>query len=733
MIHLNPRHARGAAQVFAITGGGGFVGAHLVRHLLAAYPNAHIKIIDALTYAGDMRRLKTAIASGRVSFVKGDIGDDALMGVLLTDVGTLFHLAAESHVSRSFNAPELFDRTNRVGTRSVMRAAVRAQVPVTVHVSTDEVYGTRHEPADETARFAPSSPYSRSKAAAEAEVEAARRDGLDVRILRPSNIVGTGQNIEKLLPRFALACLSGEALTLEGSGLQRRTFLPVEDFCNAADMAATMAPPNSTYNVCGLETRTVREIGALIGDVSGMPVRFTHIEDRPVNDQAYEMDASRLHALGWRQRGTLREEIIKIIDQARAASQHSMRSLDKVQPTPPLVPERCDIAYHAKIAFHVPFRAANERLYVGQVLSGERLAAPGTQSEAAATAIQKLVKAPNIWLTNSCTAALEVAALSLNLGPGDEVIIPAFTFAATATAFARTGARIVFCDIDPVTLMINPIEVRRKMNSHTRAVVAVHYGGGCADVASLASLCAAQGVALIEDAAQSFGCQMDDKSPGTTGLFGAISFHDTKVVNCGQGGALIANTSDPEIISRIESIMNRGTDFAEMRSGRKDSYEWVAPGSSFRMPELEAAILCAQLDELPAELKRRAALASLYMEKFVKISGPFSILHPASCTVSNHHIMALLCNTAAGAKSLMSKLQAHGISAQRHYTPLNLSPEAKRRGETASCPVTESVWRRLVRLPIHTAMRLNEVDRVTACVDEWARSLKREPRSEVMA
>jgi dTDP-D-glucose 4,6-dehydratase len=224
--------------------------------------------------------------------------------------GTLvFHLAAESHVPRSFRDPTLFDRVNHQGTRNVLHAALQADVNRVIHFSTDEVYGSRLTPANEDSPFAPSSPYARSKVSAEVQVEAMRRYGLDVTILRPSNVVGPRQHREKLLPSFIAKAIAEEPFPIEGDGRQQRTFLAVSDLVEAIGLVLEKGARNGTYNVAGVESLTVRQVAQTVADIMARRCSLVHVADRPANDLAYMLDGARLAALGFHPRKSFRQSV----------------------------------------------------------------------------------------------------------------------------------------------------------------------------------------------------------------------------------------------------------------------------------------------------------------------------------------------------------------------------------------------------------------------------------------
>ncbi|MBY8917343.1 GDP-mannose 4,6-dehydratase [Nitratireductor sp. L1-7-SE] len=302
-----------------VTGGAGFIGSHLVDALLSWFPTARVTVVDAFTYAANAENLVNARRSGRLRLVRASVEDRALLRDLITPEMLVLHLAAESHVPRSFADPDLFDRVNRHGTRVLLEAARSVGVPRVIHFSTDEVYGSRLSPADETSPFAPTSPYARSKADAEGEIRNARNAGLDVTVLRPSNVIGPRQHKEKLIPRFIELAQSGRAFQLEGDGDQRRTFLAISDLVQAVRLIVQKGAPNATYNVAGAETFSVREVARIIASAMEKTCRFEHVADRPANDRAYLLDGAKMAALGFQPRTGVQEVVREIMTGDRGA------------------------------------------------------------------------------------------------------------------------------------------------------------------------------------------------------------------------------------------------------------------------------------------------------------------------------------------------------------------------------------------------------------------------------
>lgn len=324
----------------------------------------------------------------------------------------------------------------------------------------------------------------------------------------------------------------------------------------------------------------------------------------------------------------------------------------------------------------------------------------------------ELGRAP-VLLTTSGTHALELAALLLGVGPGDEVVVPAFTFPSTAAAFALRGARPVFCDIRPDTLNLDEGRLEALLTRRTRAVVPVHYAGVACEMASIGALAAAHGAAVVEDNALGLGGRWQGRPLGSLGDLAALSFHETKAATCGEGGALVVG--DPALARRAEVLRDRGTDRARMLRGEVERYTWQETGSSYAPSDLLAAALCAQLEALPVLLERRrrawdgyvAALAPWAAERGVRMPTVPVGCRPA-CAV-----FPLVLPDPDRRPRLIASMAERDVEVAFHYQPLHLSPAGRRLGgRPGDCPVTEAVCERLIRLPLHAGLGDADVERV---------------------
>lgn len=370
------------------------------------------------------------------------------------------------------------------------------------------------------------------------------------------------------------------------------------------------------------------------------------------------------------------------------------------------------------IPFTRPHRTGREAALVGDALGGDHWRGDGPYTARASAMLSPLVGGGRVLLTTSCTHALEMSALLLGAAPGDEVIVPSFTFVSTASAFALRGARIVFADVDPRTLCLDPADVARKVTPRTRAVVVVHYAGVAADLDGLA---AARGAAaLVEDNAHSLLGAWRGRPLGSFGALATQSFHDTKNLSCGEGGALVLN--DPAFHERAEIIREKGTNRARFFRGEVDKYTWVDLGSSYLPSDLLAAILVAQLERADATQASRHRAWARYHAELAPWAQRHGVQQPHVPVPAAHaaHIYWLRVRDLATRQALIGHLAAAGIQATFHYQPLHLSEVGRKAGgQPGDCPVSELVADTLVRLPLYTDLDDDAIDRVLAAVTSF--------------
>ncbi len=331
--------------------------------------------------------------------------------------------------------------------------------------------------------------------------------------------------------------------------------------------------------------------------------------------------------------------------------------------------------------------------------------------------LSKIVGHDRILMTGSCTHALEMAAL-LTVKAGDEVIMPSYTFVSLANAFVLQGAVPVFVDIDPSTLSINPEWVIKAITPKTKAVALMHYGGVDGHSAAIAAICKEYGLYLIEDAAHCINAYTDQGTHlGTTGHLGALSFHYTKNIHCGEGGALLIN--DPQLAERAAIIREKGTNRAAFLDSRVDKYTWVDKGSSYVPSSVQAAWLTAQLEKLDEVTLHLKGLHGVYQ----KLLSPKAI--KAGCTIPalarhNGHVYYLIMKSLEERQALQAFLTKRGIGSAFHYVPLHLSPYGQSVGRfVGSDTETMRVGHGLLRLPLHTELRLEGVSSVLESVNDF--------------
>ena len=372
-----------------------------------------------------------------------------------------------------------------------------------------------------------------------------------------------------------------------------------------------------------------------------------------------------------------------------------------------------------EIPFNRPYLVGTETGYIEEAVAEGWLAAGGSFTERCESWLAEATGARRALLTHSCTAALEASALLTGLEAGDEVIMPSFTFVSTAAAFALRGATPVFVDIDPRTLNLDPEAVAAAITPATRAIVPVHYAGVASPMDALEEIASRHELLLIEDAAHGLMSSYRGRALGGIGTLGALSFHETKNVTCGEGGALLIN--DPELISRAEVIWDKGTNRRQFDRGEVDRYTWVGLGSSLGAGAVIAAFLWAQLERAREITADRMRTWQRYHEAFARLEAERLVRRPIvpdDC-VQNAHMYYLLLRDPAERPRFIAELRRRGILTVFHYVPLHSSPAGGTLGRAVGpLPWTDSLSARVVRLPLWTGMPEEACERVIAGVHE---------------
>ncbi len=371
------------------------------------------------------------------------------------------------------------------------------------------------------------------------------------------------------------------------------------------------------------------------------------------------------------------------------------------------------------IPFNRPFVVGKELYYMAQAVTYGNIAADGHFTNRCSAFLQSTFGIHRILMTASCTAALEMAAMVAKLGPGDEAILPSFTFVSTANAIARTGAKPVFVDIRPDTLNIDESKIERAITPHTKAIFPVHYAGVACEMDTIVAIARAHKLLTVEDAAQGVNSRYKGRALGSIGDLGCYSFHETKNYICGEGGALCIN--DPALVAQAEVIRDKGTNRAAFGRGEVAKYTWVGLGSSYVPAELVCAFLMAQLENLELIANRRRGICERYRRGLAALerAGHLRLpITPADCE-DNSHMFYVLTEDHQTRQALLAHLRAADILAVFHYVPLHSSPIGRTYGYAPSdLPVTEDLSARLIRLPLYFELSETDQDRV---IDEVTR------------
>jgi dTDP-4-amino-4,6-dideoxygalactose transaminase len=376
-----------------------------------------------------------------------------------------------------------------------------------------------------------------------------------------------------------------------------------------------------------------------------------------------------------------------------------------------------------RIPFNKPFIAGKELHYIARAVTLGNIGGDGHFTHQCSRLLEDRFGIRKVLMTPSCTAALEMAAMLCDLGPGDEVILPSFTFVSTANAVVRLGARPVFVDVRPDTLNLDDGLVEDAVTERTRAVFPVHYAGVGCEMDRIGTIAHKYGLRVAEDAAQGVNSWYEGRALGSLGALATYSFHETKNYICGEGGALCIN--DPALVERAEIIRDKGTNRKQFFRGQVDKYTWVDVGSSYVPSEICCAFLYAQLEQMDAITARRRKIYEFYQEHLRPLEREGLLRLPCvpeNCA-GNYHLFYILLKDLRTRQGVIDHLREHGIQAVFHYVPLHSSPMGLRLGyREGQLPVTEDLSERLLRLPFYHDITEQEQAEVVRGLTSYLRS-----------
>jgi dTDP-4-amino-4,6-dideoxygalactose transaminase len=373
-----------------------------------------------------------------------------------------------------------------------------------------------------------------------------------------------------------------------------------------------------------------------------------------------------------------------------------------------------------RIPFNRAALAGREFEYIAQAIAHGHISGDGPFTQKCQTLLEQELGIPKVLLTTSCTHALEMAALLLDLHAGDEIIVPSFTFVSTANAFVLRGARPVFIDIRPDTLNLDENHLESLISPRTRAVFVVHYGGVGCEMESIQRATSRHGISLIEDNAHGLFGRYCSKYLGTFGRLATQSFHETKNLTCGEGGALMIN--DPGLIERAEILREKGTNRSRFFREQVDKYTWVDIGSSYLPSDILAAFLYAQLEARQKIQSRRRQIWDYYYQHLRDWAEERAVrlpIIPSHCE-QPYHLFYMLMPSLQDRQGMIDHLKSEGILSVFHYVPLHLSEMGRRLGgKPGGCPITEAVSDRLLRLPFYNGLAEADQARIVAAVKRY--------------
>lgn len=372
------------------------------------------------------------------------------------------------------------------------------------------------------------------------------------------------------------------------------------------------------------------------------------------------------------------------------------------------------------IPFNRPCLTGNEYKYIAEAIANGHASGDGPFTKKCHNFLETELGTMKALLTTSCTHALEMAALLLDCGPEDEVIVPSYTFVSTANAFALRGARIVFCDVRPDTLNLDEEHFESLITGRTKAVIPVHYAGVPCAMNRIIEIARRNGVYVVEDNAHGLFATFRNQYTGTFGCLATQSFHETKNITCGEGGALLVN--DPKLVERAIIIRDKGTDRSQFLRGMVDKYTWTDIGSSYLPSDLLAAFLYAQLEAREAIQQKRKRIWNIYWEllaDWAEDVGARLPVIPPECEQA-YHMFYVILPSSDFRDGVITHLKANGILSVFHYVPLHLSTAGRKFAARPShCPVTEDLSSRLLRLPFYNDITVDEQERVVSSLSSY--------------
>ncbi|WP_261992010.1 aminotransferase class I/II-fold pyridoxal phosphate-dependent enzyme [Streptomyces sp. MS191] len=718
-----------------VTGGAGTIGSH-VTDLLVAGGAREIVVLDNFV-RGRRANLARALESGVVDLVEGDIRDAATVHRVTEGADLVFHLAA-IRITQCAEEPRLANEVMVDGTFNVLEAAAAAGVGKVIASSSASVYGLaetfptteRHHPYNNDTF------YGAAKAFNEGMLRSFHAMyGLDYVALRYFNVYGPRMDIHGLytevLIRWMERIEAGEPPLILGDGTQTMDFVDVRDIARANLLAAQSDLTDEVFNVASATETSLRELALNLLEVMGSDLEPVHGPARAVNGVTRRLaDTTQAEQrLGFKAEIDLRTGLKDLVDWWRSERAAGSAPATATAPAPAVTapvtepaeaPAAPRAAGPARTPVMVPWlgeeeaEAAAEAVRSGWVAQGPRVAA-------FENAFAERVGAAHAVAVSSCTTALHLALLALDLGPGDEVVVPSLSFIATANAVRYVGAEPVFADVDLDTGNLTADTVDAVRTPRTKAVVLVHQGGVPADVRAVRAACAGWDLPVVEDAACAIGSTVDGASVGHGALIAAWSFHPRKLLTTGEGG--MVTTDDAAWAARLRRLREHGMNVSAAErhaSGKPVLESYLETGFNYRMTDIQAAVGLVQLGRLDAMVARRRALAARYGELLRGIPGLRPVSDPGHGQGNFQSYWVLLAEDfPVGRDELLAVLAEAGISARRGIMASHLEP-AYAGHPAALLPVTERISRDSLILPLFHTMTEVQQDRVVEVLREAA-------------